>query len=214
MRLAIIVALAACKPGGVSSAQETCALAAKMFEQCEQLGSGTKLEHELSVDRWRGLCRAVMTGETKQLMPNALELFSSLDDAARAQLLSLLPTMTMRNVLISLTAALTLSLGGCSKKDPAEKMIAMMEDVGNAVDQAGGDCGKAADAVEAITKKYDLPALKAEAEKMRGDKAAAEAMAKKYGDRMKAVTPKLMALVKCVDDPKMKALNAKFKGLM
>ena len=36
------------------------------------------------IDRWRGLCRAVFTGETKQLMPNTLEVWQALDDASRA----------------------------------------------------------------------------------------------------------------------------------
>ena len=80
-----MLALAACKPG-TTDAQQTCARAAEMFERCEELGSGTKLERELTIDRWRGLCRAVFTGETKQLMPNALELYEQLDDDSRAGL--------------------------------------------------------------------------------------------------------------------------------
>jgi hypothetical protein len=49
---------------------------------------------------------------------------------------------------------------------------------------------------------------------MKGDKAQAEAMAKKYGDRMQKVMPKLMGMMKCADDPKMKAVNEKFQGMM
>lgn len=87
MRIAIVLALlAGCKPGGVSNAQEVCAKAGAMFEKCEDFGSAAALEHDLMVDRWRGLCRAVFTGETKQLMPNSLELYQSLDDASRAGL--------------------------------------------------------------------------------------------------------------------------------
>src|SRR6185369_16191920 len=77
--LLLLVLAAACKPGGVSGAQETCAKAGAMFEKCEDFGSATPLQHDLMVDRWRGLCRAVFTGETKQLMPNALEVWQSLD---------------------------------------------------------------------------------------------------------------------------------------
>jgi hypothetical protein len=79
----VVVALAACKPGGVTEAQQTCARAATMFERCEDLGSNTPQERELTIDRWRGLCRAVLTGETRQLMPNALELYQSLDEPSR-----------------------------------------------------------------------------------------------------------------------------------
>jgi hypothetical protein len=87
MRRVLLLALvAACKPGGVSGAQETCARAGAMFEKCEDFGSATPLQHDLMVDRWRGLCRAVFAGETKQLMPNALELWQSLDDESRAGL--------------------------------------------------------------------------------------------------------------------------------
>lgn len=82
----LLVLAAACKPGGVSGAQETCAKASAMFEKCEDFGSATPLQHDLMVDRWRGLCRAVFTGETKQLMPNTLEVYNGLDDASRAGL--------------------------------------------------------------------------------------------------------------------------------
>jgi hypothetical protein len=84
----LVAALAACKGGGVSKEQEVCAKAAAMFEKCEELGSGSdeKLESSLTVDRWRGLCRAVLTGETKQLMPNALELYNAMDDGTKAGL--------------------------------------------------------------------------------------------------------------------------------
>jgi len=87
MRWILVIALAgACKPGGVSSAQQTCANAAAMFEKCEDFGSATPLEHDLMIDRWRGLCRAAFTGETKQLMPNALQVWQALGDDERAGL--------------------------------------------------------------------------------------------------------------------------------
>jgi len=87
-RLLVIAAivLTACKGGGVSKEQETCAKAAAMFEKCEELateGSDAKQQNELTIDRWRGLCRAVMTGETKQLLPNALELYNAMDEGTR-----------------------------------------------------------------------------------------------------------------------------------
>jgi hypothetical protein len=87
MRCVLLLAfVAACKPGGVSNAQETCARASAMFQKCEDFGSATPLQHDLMIDRWRGLCRAVFTGETKQLMPNALEVYQALGDDERAGL--------------------------------------------------------------------------------------------------------------------------------
>ena len=86
MRWLLIVALVACKGGGVSKEQEICAKAAAMFEKCEELaseGSDAKQQNELTIDRWRGLCRAVMTGETKQLLPNALELYNAMDEGTK-----------------------------------------------------------------------------------------------------------------------------------
>jgi hypothetical protein len=126
----------------------------------------------------------------------------------------LIIAMMIRNLLVCSLLSLPLLAGGCHKSDPAEKMVSMMEDLGNAVDSAGGDCGKMADGVEAVANKYDLKSMKAEAEKMKGDKANSEAMMKKYGDRMQKVMPKLMGMMKCADDPKMKAVQAKFDGMM
>ena len=40
----------------------------------------------ITVSSWCGLCRAVFTGETQQLMPNTLELFQALDEPSRAGL--------------------------------------------------------------------------------------------------------------------------------
>jgi hypothetical protein len=70
--------------------QELCARAAAMFDKCEELdlgsGSGAALSRELTLDRWRGICRAVFTGETAQLMQNAKDLFASMDDVTKAAL--------------------------------------------------------------------------------------------------------------------------------
>ena len=61
-----------------------------MFDKCEELdlgsGSDAALSRELTLDRWRGICRAVFTGETAQLMANAKELFASMDDVTKAAL--------------------------------------------------------------------------------------------------------------------------------
>ena len=87
--LTLMVVLAAgCKPGGVTKDQELCAKAAAMFDRCEQLdvgsGSDAALTRELTIDRWRGLCRAVFSGKTEQMAPNARELYTSMDDATKA----------------------------------------------------------------------------------------------------------------------------------
>jgi hypothetical protein len=70
--------------------QELCSKAAAMFERCEDLdqgsGSDAALTRELMIDRWRGLCRAVLTGKTAQLMKNSLELYNAMDEATKAGL--------------------------------------------------------------------------------------------------------------------------------
>jgi hypothetical protein len=90
MRRALFVVLlvAACK-SPTTKEQELCAKAAAMFEQCESFdgsGSDAALSKELMIDRWRGLCRAVYTGKTEQLMPNTRELFAAMDEATKAGL--------------------------------------------------------------------------------------------------------------------------------
>lgn len=122
--------------------------------------------------------------------------------------------MKIRTLLLS--AAITLSLTACSKKDPVEKMVSMMEDLASAVDDAKGDCGKMADGVEKVADKYkgDIESMKSAAEKAKGDKDQSKELMEKYGDRMQKAMPKLMGMMKCADDPKMKAVNDKLKGLM
>jgi hypothetical protein len=124
--------------------------------------------------------------------------------------------MNLRNLL--LCTALTLPFTACSKSPDAmmDTMVSMMEELGNAVDSANGDCGKMADGVQAVANKYegDMKDMKAAADKMKGDKEQAAKLMKKYGDRMQKVMPKMMGMMKCADDPKMKAVNDKLKGLM
>ena len=84
----LIILLVACQ-SSVSKEQETCARAAAMFERCEELvteGSDAKKQNELIVDRWRGLCRAVLTGETKQMLPEVLQSYSVMDEGTKAGL--------------------------------------------------------------------------------------------------------------------------------
>jgi hypothetical protein len=60
-----------------------------MFEKCETFdssGSDAALTKDLMIDRWRGLCRAVLTGKTEQLMPNTRELYQSMDEGTKAGL--------------------------------------------------------------------------------------------------------------------------------
>jgi hypothetical protein len=123
----------------------------------------------------------------------------------------------MRNLLVTALLVLPLAAGGCKKNDSeatVEKMVSLMEDLGNVVDKSGDDCSKMADGVEAVVKKYDLQSLKASAETIKGDKAESERLMKKYGDRMQKVMPKMMGMMKCADDPKMKAVNDKLRGVM
>ena len=60
-----------------------------MFEKCETFdgsGSDAALTKDLMIDRWRGLCRAVLTGKTEQLMANTRELYQSMDEGTKAGL--------------------------------------------------------------------------------------------------------------------------------
>ena len=42
--------------------------------------------HLRLVDRWRGLCRAVLNGETKQMLPEVLQAYSVMDEGTKAGL--------------------------------------------------------------------------------------------------------------------------------
>src|SRR5262249_26071581 len=119
--------------------------------------------------------------------------------------------MKIKSILI--LAALTLS-PACSKSDPMDQMMSMMEDMASAVDNAKDDCGKMADGVEAVVNKYDIKAMKEAAEKMKGDKDKAKEAMEKYGERMKSVMPKMMGMMKCANDPKMKEVSKKLEGMM
>jgi hypothetical protein len=126
------------------------------------------------------------------------------------------PGMNIRNVLICTALALA---PACSKKGPEaemDKMMTMMEDIGNAIDASGGDCGKMADGLNGVMDKYkgDIKEMKAAAEKLKADKEKSKELMQKYGERMKKVMPKMMGMMKCADDPKIKALQGKFKDLM
>ena len=125
------------------------------------------------------------------------------------------PPMKISNLFVSVSMSFALLAGaGCKKDGGVEKMITMMEELGDAVEKAGDDCGKMATAVEGVANKYDLKAMKAEAEKLKGNKEESEKIMKKYGDRMQKVMPKLMGMMKCADDPKMKAVSDKLDGVM
>lgn len=78
--------LAACKPGGVGEPNSLCARAAAMYAKCESSEGMSAQDWELVIDRWRGLCRAVITGETKQLLPDALQLWEGMDDEVKLAL--------------------------------------------------------------------------------------------------------------------------------
>ena len=123
--------------------------------------------------------------------------------------------MNIRNALIC--AALAFA-PGCSKSPDAmmDKMLDMMEEMGKSVESANGDCGKMADGVTSVIKKYegDIKEMKEMSEKMKGDKAKTEEMMKKYGPRMEKVMPQMMGMMKCADDPKMKAATEKLQGMM
>jgi hypothetical protein len=107
----------------------------------------------------------------------------------------------------------------CSKSgDDAkmDKMLTIIESLSSAVESAKDDCGKMATGVEAVVNKHegDLKDLKTWADDMKKDKEKSKKMMEKYGDRMQKAMPGMMGMMKCADDPKMKAMEAKLKDLM
>lgn len=86
MRTVLAVLLVAgCRPN-VTAADELCAKAAAIYDRCESHGTNTAQHWELVIDRWRGLCRAALTGETKQLLPDGLAIWNDMADDVRAGL--------------------------------------------------------------------------------------------------------------------------------
>jgi len=124
----------------------------------------------------------------------------------------------LRNVVLS--CALVFSAAACGGDDDfMEDTVALTEGLAKAVESAGDDCGKMASNVEAFVSKNEgkMKALKAKAEELKKDKEAAAKMrksAEKYKARMEKATPALMGMIKCAEDPKMKELQEKFRGLM
>lgn len=87
--LAFVLVLGAACTMKTTKEQELCARASAMFEKCETFdgsGSDAALTKDLMIDRWRGLCRAVLTGKTEQLMANTRELYQSMDEGTKAGL--------------------------------------------------------------------------------------------------------------------------------
>ena len=80
-----LLLVAGCKPA-VTAADELCAKAAAIYDRCEPHGDNTAQQWELVIDRWRGLCRAALTGETKQLLPDGLAIWNDMPDDVRAGL--------------------------------------------------------------------------------------------------------------------------------
>jgi hypothetical protein len=74
------LALAGCQPGGVGASDKLCAQAAEMYARCESRDELTAQQWELVIDRWRGLCRAALTGETRQLLPDGAAIWAEMTD--------------------------------------------------------------------------------------------------------------------------------------
>jgi len=79
----VLVLVAGCKPG-ITAADELCARAAAIYDRCESHDGTTAQQWELTIDRWRGLCRAALTGQTKQLLPDGLAIWNDMADDVRA----------------------------------------------------------------------------------------------------------------------------------
>lgn len=125
--------------------------------------------------------------------------------------------MKLRN--LALCAALLLPATACkSNDDLMEKSVVLMEGMAKAIESAGDDCGKMADALGAYVSKNEatMKDIKAQAEAIKKDPEKAKEMAKsaeKYKDRLMKASGAVMGMMKCADDPKMKTLQEKFQGL-
>ena len=127
--------------------------------------------------------------------------------------------MKLRNLILSAAFVLSTTACGSSDEDFMEKSVVMMEGLAKSIESAGGDCGKMATSVEAFVTKNEgsMKEIKAKAEELKKDKAKAEKLmksAEKYKDRMAKAMPAVMGMLKCADDPRMKAIEDKLKGLM
>ena len=123
--------------------------------------------------------------------------------------------MTLRNFLVATTVALALTPACSKKKDPVEETVSMLEDIGTAVDNSKGDCGKMVGGIQSVIDKYkpDLQAMKDAGKKVKADKAQAKAIQDKYGPRMQKALPKLMGMMACADDPKFQAIGKQLADL-
>jgi len=127
--------------------------------------------------------------------------------------------MTVRNMIFASAIAFgALFTPACNKgaDGKMEQMVTIMEEMGTAVSSANGDCTKMGNNLEAFANKRgdEMKELKAWADSAGKDKEQAEAMAKgmeKYKDRMAKAMPAMMDMMKCADDPKIKALESKLK---
>jgi len=84
--IGLVAGAVACKPGGVTTTDELCAKATVMYAKCDHEAGIHPQAWELILDRWRGLCRALITGETKQLLPDGLQIWNEMTEDVRAAL--------------------------------------------------------------------------------------------------------------------------------
>jgi cell shape-determining protein MreC len=125
----------------------------------------------------------------------------------------------LRNVVLSCALVFSATACGGSDDDFAEDMVSLLEGVSQAVSSAGDDCGKMASNLESFVTKNEskLKKLKAKSEELKKDEAAVKKMKesmKKYEARAKKAMPGMMGMMKCAEDPKVKELEQKFKGLL
>lgn len=118
--------------------------------------------------------------------------------------------MRFLGIALGLTLAFSTACKS-SGQEAAEKLVTMFEELGVAIESAGDDCGKMADGVKGVLAKYpDLEKIKAEAEKAMGT----ESQAKELEARVEKAMPKLMGMMKCAGDAKMKEVEEKLKTLL
>lgn len=100
-----------------------------------------------------------------------------------------------------------------------EQMIAIMEEMANAVTAAGTDCPKMAASLDAVVtnRTADLKRIKEVGDRYQNDpekQAEMKASADKFGPRIEALMPKMMGMAQCAEDPAMKSVQAKLEAVM
>lgn len=97
-----------------------------------------------------------------------------------------------------------------------DRIATFVEAIAAAVAAAGDDCGKIADGVEAVfrQREAEMKSLRAWFDETGRDEARTVRIGQALAPRMAAIRPQLESIVRCGDDPRMRAVETRMKALM